>query len=332
MFRPKKTDYSQKIPVTILTGFLGSGKTTLLNRLLQHLVGKKVSVIMNEYGEVGIDGQLLYQTDEQLVEFNNGCLCCTVRQDLIRLLDKMTEIETPEYVLIETTGLADPAPVASTFFVNPSIQDKYYIDSFITIVDAVNVERNLEDSHEALEQITFADIIIINKVDLLQNKDKLNEIETKMKQLNPLAKIYQVSNCELDPEQLLDTQGFNLNVKLEVDPTFLEDTAHVHDQSVGSMVIRFNGEIDLGYFQNWMNQELLANGENIYRSKGILCARGFKNKVIYQSVRMLNTLQFEDEWKEDEERISEFVIIGRNLDKKYYEDNILRFVRPKKNR
>lgn len=331
MFRPKKTDYSGKIPVTVLTGFLGSGKTTLLNTLLRHMAGKDVSVIMNEFGEVGIDGQLLFQTKEQLVEFNNGCLCCTVRQDLVRILEQMGEDKdhSPECVLIETTGLADPAPVASTFFVTPQIKEKYYIDSFITVVDAVNIEQSLNDSHEAMEQITFADIIIMNKTDLVEDASALDALEKRLKLLNPLATIIRAANCAVEPEKLLFTNAFDLDVKLEVDPSFLEDTAHEHDQSVGSMVISFSDPIDFSYFQNWMSSVLLEKGQDIYRTKGIFYAKGFKNKVIYQSVRMLNTLQFDDVWGENEEKKSEFVIIGRNLDRDFFESNIKKFVKQK---
>lgn len=331
MFDIKKTDNSGKIPVTVITGFLGSGKTTLLNRILKENDGRKFSVIMNEYGEVGIDGHLLYQSEEQLVEFNNGCLCCTVRQDLINLLDDMSNKFSAEGILIETTGLADPAPVASTFFITPSIRDKYYIDCFITVVDAVNIGESLDKNNEALEQVTFADVIILNKADLV-TEEELGKAEDRLKGLNPLAKIIKTSMCEVDTTKLLGTNAFNVETKLEVDPTFLDDAAHEHDQSVSSMVIRLTDPIDMNYFQSFMSTVLMEKGQDLYRTKGIFHAKGVKNKVIYQSVRMLNTVQYEDEWTEDDGMLSEYVIIGKDLDREFFETNIRKFARPPKQR
>lgn len=308
----------QRVPVTVVTGFLGSGKTTLINRILEEQHGRKIAVIVNEFGEVSIDGQLIVQNDqEELVEFNNGCLCCTVRGDLIDTLDRLQQRSELDAILIETTGLADPAPVASTFFLEDKLTAKTRLDSFIALADAVNLEINLEQSEEAQEQIAFADIILLNKADLV-SKERLLEVEEIIRRSNPIAKIYHTSNSDIDLEKVIGVGAFELEAKLEVDPTFLDDLEHEHDQAVGSFVLREERPIDMNRFMIWLNEKLAEQGEDMYRTKGIFNAQGFNERVIFQSVRMLTTMVPERMWKPGEEKITEYVMIGKNLDREEF--------------
>jgi G3E family GTPase len=308
----------RRIPVTVVTGFLGSGKTTLINRILSEQHGRKIAVIVNEFGETSIDGQLILRNDqEELVEFNNGCLCCTVRGDLIDTLAKLKERADLDAILIETTGLADPAPVASTFFVADEIKSDTRLDSFVTLADAVNLEQNLAQSEEAVEQIAFADIILLNKTDLVST-DKLDQVERRIRTLNPMAKIYRTEQSVVDLDKVFGVGAFELGAKLEVDPTFLDDLEHEHDDAVMSFVLREDRPIDINRFMGWMSPILMERGEDIYRSKGIFHAQGFKERLIFQSVRMLTTMRPERPWKPDEKRQTEFVVIGRDLDREEF--------------
>lgn len=308
-----------RIPVTVVTGFLGSGKTTLINNILQGQQGRKVAVIVNEFGEIGIDGQLVVEEDdEQLVEFNNGCLCCTVRDDLAKTLDKLKERGNLDAILIETTGLADPAPVASTFFVSEEIRPNYRLDAFVTVADAYNLERNLSGTHEAEEQVAFADIILLNKTDLVDSEE-LTKSEQKLKSLNPLAKVYPTQHSAIDLDLILDVGAFELAAKLEVDPEFLEDLDHEHDAEVGSFALTTEQPIDINRFMLWMNAVAQEKGEDLYRTKGLFYARGFSERVLFQSVRMLTSMRRDRKWKPTEAKRSEFVVIGRNLDRQEFE-------------
>ncbi len=318
----------KRIPVTVVTGFLGSGKTTLINRILAEQHGRKIAVIVNEFGEVSIDGQLIVQNDqEELVEFNNGCLCCTVRGDLIDTLDRLQQRSELDAILVETTGLADPAPVASTFFLEDKLTSKTRLDSFIALADAVNLEQNLAQSEEAQEQIAFADIILLNKADLV-SKERLLEVEHVIRRSNPIAKIYHTSNSDIDLEKVIGVGAFELEAKLEVDPTFLDDLEHEHDQSVGSFVLREERPIDMNRFMIWLNEKLAEQGEDMYRTKGIFNAQGFNERVIFQSVRMLTTMVPERMWKSGEEKITEYVMIGKNLDRDEFAEGFASCVVP----
>ncbi|NNC67948.1 MAG: GTP-binding protein [Gammaproteobacteria bacterium] len=318
----------KRIPVTVVTGFLGSGKTTLINRILAEQHGRKIAVIVNEFGEVSIDGQLIVQNDqEELVEFNNGCLCCTVRGDLIDTLDRLQQRSELDAILIETTGLADPAPVASTFFLEDKLTSKTRLDSFIALADAVNLEQNLAQSEEAQEQIAFADIILLNKADLV-SKERLLEVEHVIRRSNPIAKIYHTSNSDIDLEKVIGVGAFELEAKLEVDPNFLDDLEHEHDQSVGSFVLREERPIDMNRFMIWLNEKLAEQGEDMYRTKGIFNAQGFNERVIFQSVRMLTTMVPERMWKSGEEKITEYVMIGKNLDRDEFAEGFASCVVP----
>ena len=215
---------ANKIPVTILTGYLGAGKTTLLNRILTEKHRQKIAVIVNEYGEVGIDNQLVVGADEEILEMNNGCICCTVRGDLIRILRTLVfSMEQGKVkfdrVLIETTGLADPAPVAQTFFMDGLLSEKFEVDSIITVVDSKHVTRHLDGHDEAQEQIAFADVIIMNKTDLVSN-DNLITLEQRLANMNPVAKRLHAQNCNINLRDILGINTFDVNHKLEIDPHF----------------------------------------------------------------------------------------------------------------
>lgn len=306
-----------RIPATVITGFLGSGKTTLVNHILHNEHGKKIAVIVNEFGEVGIDGQLVIQEDQaELVEFNNGCLCCTVRGDLIETLDRLrSRIGTLDGILIETTGLADPAPVASTFFVADEVKSAIRLDAFVTVVDAVNIEANLAQCPEAVEQVAFCDVALLNKADLV-DAEQLQRVEKIIKDLNPLARIHHTANAEIEIGKIMGIGAFDLVQKLEVDPAFLDDHEHEHDAAAGSFVIVEDRPIDLNRFSQWLNDTATAMGNDLYRTKGIFNARGFPERIVFQSVRMLTTMRQDRPWAADEARVSQFVVIGKNLDRK----------------
>lgn len=310
---------NNRIPATVVTGFLGSGKTTLINNILHKEHGKNIAVIVNEFGEISIDGQLVVRDDQaELVEFNNGCLCCTVRGDLIETLQRLHErADKLDGILIETTGLADPAPVASTFFVADEVKSSIQLDAFVTLVDAVNLEMNLSQSTEAVEQIAFSDIVLINKIDLVA-PERLKAVEAKVRALNPLARIHFTTSAEIDIDQVIGVGAFDLVQKLDVDPGFLKDHEHEHDQAVGSFILEETRPIDLNRFSIWLNEIAQTRGQDLYRTKGIFHARGFRERIVFQSVRMLTTMRPDRIWGDNERRMSQFVVIGKNLDREEF--------------
>lgn len=318
---------TKKIPVTVITGYLGSGKTTLLNHILKGQHGRKVAVIVNEFGEVGIDGQLIVQDDdEQLIEFNNGCLCCTVRGDLIDTITKLQERNGElDAILIETTGLADPAPVASTFFISEEIRATTRLDSFVTVVDAINLAKNLEQSVEAQEQVAFADIILVNKTDLA-SEEQIAKIERQVRSLNPLATIHRSEQGDVDLALILDSNAFQLDAKLQVDPEFLGDHEHEHDPAIASFVLRESRPIDMNRFMSWITPMLQEQGDRVLRTKGVFNAHSFNERVVFQSVRMLTTMNRFNAWEAGTTRQSEYVVIGRHLDQAAFAEGFAKCV------
>jgi G3E family GTPase len=303
----------QPIPVTVLTGYLGAGKTTLLNRILTYEHGMKVAVIVNEFGEVGIDHQLVVNTDEEIFEMNNGCICCTVRGDLIRMIDNlMKRRDRFDHLVIETTGLADPAPVIQTFFMDDAVKEKTMLDAVVTVVDAKHIAQHW-DADEALEQIAFADVILLNKKDLVSEAE-MAALEQRIRGMNALAKIYQTQDSDLSMEALLGVKAFDLERALAVDPGFLEEEAHEHDETVGSVAIVISGAVDGGKLETWMKELLQTQGPDIFRMKGILNLAGEEQRFVFQGVHMMFDGRRNRPWGPEEERGNQLVFIGRNLD------------------
>jgi G3E family GTPase len=301
------------IPVTLITGYLGAGKTTLLNRILTHQHGKKIAVIVNEFGEIGIDHQLVIDADEEIFEMNNGCICCTVRGDLIRIIGNlMRRRDRFDYLVIETTGLADPAPVIQTFFVDDDVQAQTHLDAVVTVVDAKHILQHWA-AEEVQEQIAFADVIALNKTDLVAPAE-LAALEQKIRAITPLAKIHHTQQSDLPIDQILGVQAFNLERALEIDPDFLGEAAHEHDETVGSTAIVAPGQIDPDKLNNWMSDLVQRQGEDIFRMKGILNFAGRDHRYVFQGVHMIFDGQRDRAWRADEARTNQLVFIGRNLD------------------
>lgn len=305
---------SEKIPVTVLTGYLGAGKTTLLNRILTEDHGKKFAVIVNEFGEAGIDGDLVVGADEEVFEMNNGCICCTVRGDLIRILDGLMKRKGKfDAIIVETTGLADPAPVAQTFFVDQDVGDATKLDAVITVTDAKWLKERLKDAPEAKNQIAFADVIVLNKTDLV-TPEELASVEAAIRAINPYAKLHKTERCALPIDQLLDRNAFDLDRILDIEPDFLESGHHHHHSNeVRSMSFTIPGDVDPEKFMPWINDVSQAQGPNILRSKGILAFKGEPRRFVFQGVHMILDGDLQRDWKAGETRESRLVFIGRDL-------------------
>ncbi|MBJ7447426.1 MAG: GTP-binding protein [Brevundimonas sp.] len=348
-----------KIPVTVLTGYLGAGKTTLLNRILTEDHGKRYAVIVNEFGEIGIDNDLVVGADEDVFEMNNGCVCCTVRGDLIRVVAGLMKRQRPgkpafDAIIVETTGLADPGPVAQTFFVDEDVKAKTALDSVTALVDAKHVMARLDDSKEAREQVAFADRIILNKVDLATPAE-LAEVERRLRALNPLAPITRAERANVPLDQVLGLGGFDLERILDINPQFANpahgEDGHVHDEHCGhdhdhhdhdhhghdhahahahahtsgarghahqddikGISLSLDRPLDGAKFTAWLDQLLGTQGQNILRAKGIIDVQGEDRRLVFQAVHMILEGDLQREWGISERRWSRAVFIGRDLD------------------
>ena len=315
------TETDTRVPVTVVTGFLGSGKTTLVNYILSANHGKRIAVIENEFGEIGIDDALVIDAEEEIFEMNNGCICCTVRGDLIRILGTlMKRRDKFDYILVETTGLADPAPVAQTFFVDEEVRTQLRLDAIVTVVDAKHLALHLFEEkeegieNEALEQLAFADRVLVNKIDLV-SEDELLLVEKQIRSINAGASIVRTQMSKVDLDWVLNAHAFELSRVLEVDPQFLEESEHMHDQSITSVGVEADGAVDLEKINDWLGWLLREKGTDIFRMKGIINVANSDNRFVFQGVHMLFDGQPDRAWKADEIRCNKMIFIGRNLDR-----------------
>ncbi|MCQ0987361.1 CobW family GTP-binding protein [Jiella marina] len=337
---------AEQIPVTVLTGYLGSGKTTLLNRILSEDHGRKYAVIVNEFGEIGIDNDLIVESDEEIYEMNNGCVCCTVRGDLVRVVQGLTRRRGRfDAIVVETTGLADPVPVAQTFFMDEDVRAKTALDAVVALVDAKHLPQRLKDSREAEDQIAFADVVLLNKTDLV-TPEELAIVEATVRTINPHAVIHRTERAGVDLGKILGQRAFDLTRVLDNDPAFLEDVHHshedhvcgpdcdhdhhhhhhghehhhhdhgpaeIHDVTVKSISLR-GGEIDPKKFFPWIQALTQEQGPNILRLKGIIAIADDPDRYVVQGVHMIIEGDHQRAWKPDEPRVSRLVFIGRDLD------------------
>jgi G3E family GTPase len=332
---------AEKVPVTVLTGYLGAGKTTLLNRILSEPHGKRYAVIVNEFGEIGIDNDLVVGADEEVFEMNNGCICCTVRGDLVRVLDGLMRRKGKfDAVIVETTGLADPAPVAQTFFIDENVGRKTRLDAVVTVADAKWLKDRLKDAPEAKSQIAFADVILINKTDLV-SAEELREVEARIRAINPYAKVHKTERAQIPLREVLDRNAFDLDRILDIEPEFLEQAddhdhdhhhahnhdrghdhghdhahgglKHYHDEEMQSVSLKSERPLNPDKFFPWVQELVQTEGLNILRCKGILSFQNDDERFVFQGVHMILDGNHQRPWKPGEKRDSRIVFIGRNL-------------------
>ncbi len=302
-----------KIPTTIFTGFLGAGKTTLVNHLLQAPKGGRTAIIVNEYGEVGIDGQLIVSTDEEIIELNNGCICCTVRADLIGAIQRLLERDPGiDRIIVETSGLADPAPVIQSFIIDEMLAARLQLDAIVTVVDALHVVDQLAQD-EAREQIAFADVLILNKTDLV-DRESLERTRLRLRSLNPLATIIDTQHCAVDLAAVLDLGAFDLKSILAIEPTLLDEHDHEHDPSISCVAISEEVALDGIRFNRWLNELVQETGRDLFRMKGVISLAGERRRFVCHGVHMTLDGRPGVPWRPGETRRSEIVFIGRNLD------------------
>jgi G3E family GTPase len=326
---------SDKIPVTVLTGYLGAGKTTLLNRILSEPHGKKYAVVVNEFGEIGIDNDLVVGVDEEVFEMNNGCICCTVRGDLVRILDGLMRRKGKfDGIIVETTGLADPAPVAQTFFVDENVGRKTRLDAVVTVADAKWLKDRLQDAPEAKNQIAFADVILINKTDLVSAAE-LDEVEARIRGINRYAKVHKTERAQVPLEEVLSRNAFDLDRILHLEPEFPQGDGHDHDHGHGdghdhghhhhgglkhyhdeemqSISLKSHRPLDADKFFPWVQDLVQKEGPNILRCKGILSFKNDDERFVFQGVHMILDGDHQRPWRDGELRESRIVFIGRKL-------------------
>jgi G3E family GTPase len=305
-----------QIPVTVLTGYLGAGKTTLLNRILSENHGRKFAVVINEFGELGVDNDLVVDADEEVFEMNNGCICCTVRGDLIRIIGGLMRRKGKfDGIIVETTGLADPAPVAQTFFADEDVKRATKLDAIVTVVDAKHLPARLKDSSEAQEQIAFADIIVLNKMDLVTEQEAA-KVERMIRAINPYAEIRRSTKSDVPIDRVIGRDAFNLARILEREPDFLSgEDHHEHDSEVNSVSFEVSRPIDPEKFNVWINQLLQTKGQDLLRTKGILYYAGDSRRFAFQAVHMIADGDYIGEVKPGDPRRSKIVFIGRDLNR-----------------
>ncbi|MGP4014787.1 CobW family GTP-binding protein [Saccharopolyspora sp. 5N708] len=323
-----------RVPVTVLTGFLGSGKTTLLNRILTEHHGMRIAVIENEFGEVGIDDGLVLDAEEEVFEMNNGCICCTVRGDLIRILGALLKRKDRfDAILVETTGLADPAPVAQTFFVDDTLRTRLRLDAIVTVVDAKHIIAHLDDEkpegteNEAVEQLAFADRVVLNKTDLV-GAAETEEVRRRIHGINAGVRILPAQHADVDLSDVLGVHAFDLDRILADEPEFLIDSDHQHDLSVTSVGIEADGAVNVEKLNEWLGALLGERGADLFRSKGILNLVDSEQRYVFQGVHMLHDGDLGAPWRDGEPRRNRMVFIGRNLDREQLEQEFRACLEP----
>jgi G3E family GTPase len=299
------------IPVSILTGFLGAGKTTLLNYILKQQHGYKFAVIINEVGKIGVDGQLVERQQEEIVEMSNGCLCCTVRKDLVRGVQNLLKKGGFDYLLIETTGIAEPGPIAQTFLNIPQLQQLVRMDSIITVVDAEQIQKQLAEVETAVEQVRMADFLLLNKTDLV-GEDTLFAAEARIRELNPHATLFRTNQSQVNLRELLDMHAFDVDSKLAVDPRFLDELSQRHHHEINSISLEFDSPFSVEALELFVKE--LSEREKIYRSKGFLWIKGNPRRAVFHGVNNRFTLLWDRLWEKDEPRCSQLVLIGKGLE------------------